>query len=168
MDELREEFEKLKIDKSTQKRAKLERLQEKLASLTFFDPACGCGNFLILAFRELRQLELEILEELYPSRNRQTVLDIRDLTKVSVEQFYGIEIEEFPARIAEAAIWLVDHQMNMKFSDSFGQAYVRLPLTESAHIYHGNALTTDWANVLPPDKCSYILGKGHSFIDWEF
>ena len=78
---------------------------------------------------------------------------------MSVDQFYGIEIEEFPARIAESAMWLVDHQMNMKLSESFGQAYVRLPLTESAHIYHGNALTTDWANVLPPEKCSYILGN---------
>ncbi len=166
LDELREEFEHIKTLK-VGKQQRFEQLHEKLASLTFFDPACGCGNFLILAMRELRELELDILNELYPAKNRQTVLDIGSLTKVSVDQFYGIEIEEFPARIAESAMWLVDHQMNMKLSESFGQAYVRLPLTESAHIYHCNALTTDWADVLPPEKCSYILGNppfvGHHY-----
>ncbi|MCB9981165.1 MAG: class I SAM-dependent DNA methyltransferase [Rhodospirillales bacterium] len=158
LDELREEFEHIKTLK-VGKQQRFEQLHEKLASLTFFDPACGCGNFLILAMRELRELELDILNELYPAKNRQTVLDIGSLTKISVDQFYGVEIEEFPARIAESAMWLVDHQMNMRLSESFGQAYVRLPLTESAHIYHGNALTTDWADVLPPEKCSYILGN---------
>ena len=158
LDELREEFERIKTLK-VGKQQKYEQLQGKLAQLTFFDPACGCGNFLILAFRELRELELDILEELYPSDNRQTVLDVGGLTQVSVDQFYGIEIEEFPVRIAEAAMWLVDHQMNMKLSESFGQAFVRLPLTKSAHIHQGNALTTDWAVVLPPEKCTYILGN---------
>ena len=158
LDELREEFNHIKTLKVGQKQ-RFEQLQEKLSRLTFFDPACGCGNFLILAFRELRELELDILEELYPNNNRQTVLDIGDLTKVSVDQFFGIEIEEFPARIAEAAMWLVDHQMNMKLSESFGQAFTRLPLTESAHIYNGNALTIEWANIIPPNKCSYILGN---------
>lgn len=166
LDELREEFEHIKALK-VGRQQRFEQLQNKLAGLTFFDPACGCGNFLILAFRELRELELEILEQLYPAKNRQTVLDIGALTKVSVDQFYGIEIEEFPARIAEAAMWLVDHQLNMKLSNSFGQAYVRLPLTESAHIYHGNALTTDWADVLPPEKCSYILGNP-PFIGYSY
>lgn len=158
LDELREEFEHIKTLK-VGKTQRLDQLQDKLSSLTFFDPACGCGNFLILAFRELRELELDILEELHPAENRQTFLNIEELTKVSVDQFYGIEIEEFPARIAEAAMWLVDHQINMKLSESFGQAFVRLPLKASAHIYHGNALTTDWADVLPPEKCSYILGN---------
>jgi hypothetical protein len=158
LDELREEFERIKALK-VGKKQKFEQLHDKLAKLTFFDPACGCGNFLILGFRELRELELDILEELYPSENRQTVLDVGGLSKIGVDQFYGIEIEEFPARIAEAAMWLVDHQMNMKLSESFGQAFLRLPLTESAHIYHGNALTTNWADILPPKKCSYILGN---------
>lgn len=158
LDELREEFEHIKALKVGQKQ-KFEQLQEKLSKLYFFDPACGCGNFLILAFRELRELELDILEELYPGENRQTVLNIAALTKIRVNQFYGIEIEEFPARIAEAAMWLVDHQMNMKLSESFGQAFTRLPLTESAHIYHGNALTTEWTDIISPEKCSYILGN---------
>lgn len=124
LDELREEFEKIKSDKSTQKKSRLERFHDKISNLTFLDPACGCGNFLILAYRELRQLELEILEEIYPEKERQAVLNISDLSKIDVDQFYGIEIEEFPVRIAEAAMWLVDHQMNMKLSEAFGQVFV--------------------------------------------
>jgi len=159
LDDLRGEFKKLKKDRSTQKKARLEKFHEKIASLTIFDPACGCGNFLILAFRELRELELEILSELYPEQNRQTVFNIELLTKIRVDQFFGIEIEEFPARIAESAMWLVDHQMNMKLSNLFGLAFVRLPLTTSAQIFNGNALTTDWDEVLPSNECNYILGN---------
>ena len=159
MDGLRDEFERLKENRSTQKKSKLEKFHDKLSGLTFFDPACGCGNFLILAYRELRQLEIEILEEVFPAKERQKVLDVEALSKIDVDQFYGIEIEEFPARIAEAAMWLVDHQMNMKLSEAFGQAFVRLPLKKSAHILHGNALTTDWENVLSSKNCNYILGN---------
>ena len=161
LDELREEFEHIRALKRG-KDQKLRDFQNKLASLTFFDPACGCGNFLILAFREIRQLELEVLIEILPTEKDGTVqkiLNIEDLTRVNVSQFYGIEIEEFPARIAEAAMWLVDHQMNMKLSNYIGQAFVRLPLTQSAHIYFGNALKTNWDEVLAPEKCSYILGN---------
>lgn len=86
-------------------------------------------------------------------------MDISHLSKIDVDQFYGIEIEEFPVRIAEAAMWLVDHQMNMRLSDAFGQVFVRLPLQKSAHIHNENALTTEWSSLLPPDKCSYILGN---------
>jgi hypothetical protein len=142
LDDLREEFEKIRDSKSTKAASQLEKFHAKLGTLTFFDPACGCGNFLILAYRELRLLELEVLEALYPKRQLQ--LDVKTLSKVDVDQFYGIEIEEFPAHIAEAAMWLTDHQMNMKLSESFGQALTRLPLEKSAHIHHGNALTTDW------------------------
>lgn len=158
LDDLREEFEHIKSLKIARK-GRFQQLQDKLSKLIFFDPACGCGNFLILAFREIRELELDILGEIYPLQDRQTVLNIGSLTRVRVDQFYGIEIEEFPARIAEVAMWLVDHQMNMKLSESFGQAFVRLPLTESAHIHQGNALTTNWADVLPSEKCSYILSN---------
>lgn len=155
LDELRNELERILDDRSTQKMSRLHRFHEKLGTLTFFDPACGCGNFLILAYREIRLLEIELLQALYPTR----VLDISDFSKVDVDQFYGIEIEEFPARIAEAAMWLTDHQMNMRLSETFGQAFVRLPLKKAAHIHHGNALTTNWTEVLPPDNCNYILGN---------
>ncbi len=159
LDDLRAEFIKIKSDKSTQRKKKLARFHERLAGLNFFDPACGCGNFLILSYRELRLLEIEILEELYPVKKSSKVLNIDHLSKIDVDQFYGIEIEEFPVRIAEAAMWLVDHQMNMKLSDTFGEVFVRLPLEKSAHIHHANALTMDWTIVLPSENCDYILGN---------
>lgn len=169
LDQLRDEFRRLNVDRSTQRRARLERFHAQLANLTFFDPACGCGNFLILAYRELRQLEIEILEALYPADARQTVLDVGELSKIDVDQFYGIEIEEFPVRIAEAAMWLVDHQMNMKLSEAFGHAFVRLPLRKSAQIHHGNALELDWSEVITAQQCKYILGNppfvGSKFMD---
>ena len=157
LDELREEFEKIRDSKSTQRRAQLEKFHAKLGALTFFDPACGCGNFLILAYRELRLLEIELLETLHPTK--QLSLDVKQLSKIDVDQFYGIEIEEFPVRIAEAAMWLVDHQMNMRLSETFGQAFVRLPLKKSAHITHDNALTLDWKTVIAPEKLHYMLGN---------
>lgn len=157
LDELREEFARIRDSKSTQRRTQLEKFHDRLGGLTFLDPACGCGNFLILAYRELRLLEIDVLEALHPKR--QLELDVKELSKIDVDQFYGIEIEEFPARIAEAAMWLVDHQMNMKLSESFGQAFVRLPLQKSAHITHGNALRLDWRTVIPPEKLSYMLGN---------
>ena len=157
LDDLREEFEKIRDSKSTQRKSQLEKFHDKLSKLIFFDPACGCGNFLILAYRELRLLEIELLEALYPTK--QLSLDVKELSKIDVDQFYGIEIEEFPVRIAEAAMWLVDHQMNMRLSEAFGQAFVRLPLKKSAHITHGNALTLDWKTVVAPSKLSYMLGN---------
>ncbi len=157
LDQLREEFARIRDSKSTQRRSQLEKFHDKLGALTFLDPACGCGNFLILAYRELRLLEIDVLETLHPKR--QLELDVKELSKIDVDQFYGIEIEEFPARIAEAAMWLVDHQMNMRLSESFGQAFVRLPLQKSAHITHGNALRLDWKTVIDPEKLSYMLGN---------
>lgn len=162
MDELRDEFEKIKKYSSAHKKSTLKKFHEKISKLTFLDPACGCGNFLILAYRELRQLEIEVLEELNPKfkdGSRKGLLNIDQLSKMDVDQFYGIEIEEFPSRVAETAMWLVDHQMNMRLSDAFGQVFVRLPLQQSAHIFHGNALKTDWNTVLPAKNCSYILGN---------
>jgi hypothetical protein len=159
LDELQAELAAIKADKSSRRQSRLEAFHIKLGTLTFMDPACGCGNFLILAYRELRLLEIELLEALYPAKERQRVLDIRALCKVDVDQFYGIELEEFPARIAEAAMWLVDHQMNMLLSSAFGQSLVRLPLKKSAHITHGNALEIDWKTVIAPEKLNYMLGN---------
>lgn len=120
---------------------------------------------MILAYRELRLLELDILEALHPTR--QLSLDVKQLSKVDVDQFYGIEIEEFPAHIAEAAMWLVDHQMNMRLSEAFGQSFVRLPLKKSANITYGNALTTDWNTIISPHKLTFMLGNppfvGHHY-----
>ena len=152
LDALKAEFETARRD-----RRRLLAFHDKLASLTFFDPACGCGNFLILAYRELRLLEIEVLKAIYTSGQR--VLDVADLPRINVDAFYGIEIEEFPARIAEVALWLMDHQMNMRLSEAFGLYYARIPLRASAHIHNANALKLDWAEVVTPERLSYILGN---------
>lgn len=152
LDDLYTEFEKAKGN-----RARLNELHRKIATLHFLDPACGCGNFLIISYRELRELELLILRELY--KGGQGVLDVREIMRVNVDQFAGIEYDEFPARIAEVAMWLIDHQMNLKVSNEFGQYFARLPLTKAAKIVHGNALRVDWADVVPKEELSYILGN---------
>jgi len=152
LDELRAEFQKVKGNSS-----KLKEFHNKLASLKFLDPACGCGNFLIITYRELRLLELEILREL--NRAGQLSLDISHQLRLDVNMMYGIEYEEFPARIAEVAMWLIDHQMNMMISHEFGQYVARLPLKKSAKIIHGNALRINWEEVVAKEELSYILGN---------
>jgi hypothetical protein len=161
LDDLRTEFERLKQDRSTQRIARLTKFHDRLAQLNFLDPACGCGNFLVIAYRELRQLELEILRELYRKPGGvQLELDaIGAHVKIDVDQFHGIEIEEWPAQIAQVAMWLMDHQMNIAVSKEFGDAFVRIPLTKSANIVHGNALEIDWNTVLPAASCSFVLGN---------
>jgi hypothetical protein len=159
LDELRAEFESIKADRSTRRRARLEEFHEKLCRLRFLDPACGCGNFLVITYRELRQLELEVLLLLFGKQAELTLDEINRLSRVNVDQFYGIEIGEWPARIAEVALWLMDHQMNQKISTAFGQLYQRLPLKKSPHIHCGNALRLDWKQILPPEQCSYVLGN---------
>jgi hypothetical protein len=148
LDDLRAEFEKAKSSK-----AELRRFHEKLAALRFLDPACGCGNFLVITYRELRLLEIELLKELYKGSDQQE-LDIQRISLVDVDAFYGIEISEWPALIAEVAMWLMDHQMNVRLSEAFGQYFVRLPLKKSPTIVCGNALRLGWKEILPPEKCS--------------
>ncbi|MBN2215843.1 MAG: class I SAM-dependent DNA methyltransferase [Pirellulales bacterium] len=155
LDELRAELDKAKHD-----RRKLRALHERLASIRLLDPACGCGNFLVVSYRELRKLELEILKRLEHGRgDTQKMLDVGALVKIDVDQMYGIEIEEWPARIAEVAMWLMDHQMNLLLSETFGQYFARLPLLKSPHIHHGNALRIDWNDLLPADRCTHVLGN---------
>ena len=141
LDELWREFQSIRNNHN-----KLPEFHKKLSTLKFLDPACGCGNFLVITYRELRLLELEILRELHKTGQRFT--DIGNILWLNVDQFYGIEYEEFPARIAEVAMWLIDHQMNMLISNEFGQYFARLPLTKSAKIVHGNALQTNWNNLI--------------------
>ncbi|MCL2120318.1 MAG: hypothetical protein FWH27_18025, partial [Planctomycetaceae bacterium] len=160
-DELWKEFERVKINEK-----QLDQFHDQIAKLKFLDPACGCGNFLMLAYRELRILELEILK-MKIGRTRQKRLDVSLLLKVSVDQFYGIEIEDFPCEVARVGMWLVDHQMNLLVAEQFGQYYVRLPLTQSATIVHGNALRIDWESIVPKEYLSFIMGNppyvGYSF-----
>lgn len=152
LDELWQEFETVKANKN-----KLPEFHKKISELKFLDPACGCGNFLVITYRELRLLEIEVLRATYKSG--QGVLDIREIIWLDVDMMGGIEYEEFPARIAEVAMWLIDHQMNMQISNEFGQYFARLPLKKSAKIVHGNALQVDWEEVIPKDKLSFIIGN---------
>ncbi|MHB9056860.1 MAG: class I SAM-dependent DNA methyltransferase [Paludibacteraceae bacterium] len=147
LDELWREFESIKDASTSSAQAnKLHEFHKKLSTLRFLDPACGCGNFLVITYRELRLLELEILRSLY--KHGQQVLDIESIIWLNVDQFYGIEYEEFPSRIAEVAMWLIDHQMNMMISNEFGQYFARLPLKKSAKIVNGNALQIDWKSLI--------------------
>ena len=152
LDTLRAEFNAICALNGRAKESRLEAFHEKIASLTFLDPACGCGNFLLIAYRELRRLEMDVLEELHKDDPEQ-FLDISQLCKVSVSQFYGIEIEPFAAEIAKVALWLMDHLCNMEVADRFGQYFARIPIKDSPHIVCANALTMDWP------RSSYIFGN---------
>ena len=161
MDDLLADFERLKSRKDSRRLAELRRFQARLGGMTFFDPACGCGNFLIIAYRELRLLEIEVIREIRAAtaKTAQVVLDTAWQSIVDVDQFYGIELGEFPARIAETALWMMDHIMNNRLSLEFGQSYARIPLEKSPHIVHGDALETDWTGLLPPGDCSFVFGN---------
>lgn len=152
LDELWSEFHRIKRSNS-----KLIEFHEKISALNFLDPACGSGNFLIITYRELRLLELEILRAQH--KDGQGVLDIRILLKVSITQFYGIEIDEFAAKVAEVGMWLVEHQVNELFSLEFGQNIINLPLKGSANITNANALRIEWEKVISKDRLSYIIGN---------
>ena len=157
LDELYREFE----NRSKSIRG-LHDLQEKIAKLRFLDPACGCGNFLIIAYRELRELELNILRELKKINEKVYgigFLNIGDILKVKIDQFYGIEYDEFPARIAEVAMYLIDHQMNLKVQLEFGQYFNTLPLKKSATIVCGNSLQIEWNHLLNASKTIDIKAK---------
>ncbi|MFZ4700088.1 MAG: class I SAM-dependent DNA methyltransferase [Candidatus Methylumidiphilus sp.] len=152
LDDLQTEFLKIRRDKK-----KLAAFHQKLSRLNFFDPACGCGNFLVIAYRELRLLELDVIEAL---RGGDLIgqLDVDTLILCDVDQFHGIEIDGSAAQIAIVALWLTDHQMNLKVQ-RFGNYYTRIPLVKRANIVCGNALRLEWSAVLPPDKCSFIMGN---------
>jgi hypothetical protein len=163
LDDLWKEFEKAK----NESKAKLLQFHDKISKLRFLDPACGCGNFLIIAYRELRLLEIEIIkillfkyEKLRPEVAAEAGYNVGLLIKCDVDKFYGIEYEEFPAQIAQVAMWLADHQMNQLVTQTFGQYYVRLPLRKSATIIHGNALRVEWQSLLQEnERYDFILGN---------
>jgi len=145
LDELYKQFESVKNNIK-----QLKDFHKKLSNLKFLDPACGCGNFLVITYRELRLLEIEILKVL--NKNGQLESNIKNIVWIDIDQFYGIEIEEWPARISEVAMWLIDHQMNMIVSEEFGEYFARLPLKKTANIICGNALRIDWTNIIVRNK----------------
>jgi hypothetical protein len=158
LDELWEEFHA-----SGENHNKLRALHGKISKLRFLDPACGCGNFLITAYRELRLLELAIVEKLLKG---QLVTNINQYFLVDLDQFYGIELGEFPSQIAGVAMFLIDHQCNMMVSDRFGEYIPLIPLQKSAIIVNANALRLDWQSIIKPlegevetPQFHYILGN---------
>jgi hypothetical protein len=139
----------------------LATFQRRLAAIRMLDPACGCGNFLAIAYRELRLLELAVLQELYSAGDGSVRLpsERNRLALVNVDQFHGIELDEFSACIARVALWMTDHQMNLRASEVFGQHGVRPPLAKVPNIIHGSALTLDWRGIVRPEDLSYIVGN---------
>ena len=148
------------LHRAGQNKTALKDLHQRLANLHLLDPACGCGNFLVVAFQQLRLLEIEIAYRLHgDAAKSRGLLHMSDVLRVRVHQFYGIEIDPSAAHIARVALWITDHQMNVVAAQRLGQTRPSVPLIDSATIVQGNALTTDWASVLPPTQCSYIVGN---------
>lgn len=160
LDELRAEADRLISAKSTPVK-KLREFRDSLADMIFVDPACGAGNFLVVAYRELRTIETQVIVEIR-RREGQTgmALDASWEQKLSIGQFYGFELNWWPAKIAETAMFLVDHQANRELAEAIGAAPDRLPITITAHIIHGNALHLDWKETLPEvNGVTYVFGN---------
>ena len=151
LEDLRTEFDRIRRGRNPVR--DLERFRERLGELHFLDPACGCGNFLVIALRELRLLEIEVIRAIRKAGEP----DAGRIPKVNADQFHGIEIGEFPVRIAETALRMTDRIMNNRLSREFGRA--RIPPDRSPRIIHADALETDWKQVLPPERCFCILGN---------
>jgi type I restriction-modification system DNA methylase subunit len=149
LDKLQEEFDAIKLSQTS-----LEKFRKKLNELTFLDPACGCGNFLVVTYRELRLLDIEIIRKKYRNKS-QLITDSGVLTNVPLYNFYGYEIDPTSAMIAEVAMWLTQHQMNMRLESEFGKAVPTIPLDEAANIENCNALHKNWEA-----KKKFIKGKG--------
>ena len=155
LNELREEFEKGKG-----KPNQLRKLIHRISKIKVFDPACGSGNFLIIAYKELRALEIEILQDIYNTESQVSIV----FTEIKLSQFYGIELDDFAHEMAILSLWLAEHQMNKIFVDElhdYGRARPILPLKEAGHITQGNATRLDWKTVCPIDLADevYILGN---------
>jgi hypothetical protein len=137
------------------KKQALQRLLDRIAHVKIFDPACGSGNFLIIAYKELRKLEMEVFREL------QAIEGAFPISGMHVNQFYGIEIADFACETAILALWLAEHQMNLEYKKIFGQTLVSLPLKDGANIRCGNATRLDWETVCPKRDGDeiYILGN---------
>jgi N-6 DNA Methylase. len=157
LDEIWDDFERHKRNKRY-----LREMLGKIAGMKFFDPACGCGSFLAITYRELRKLSLEVHKQIrrLEGQLEQQVLDIEVFNRdINVDSMYGIELEEFPVQIAKVALWLVDHQMNRQISDEFGSYFARLPLEATPNITQANALEMDWEDLVSRDDISFILGN---------
>lgn len=164
LDELRGEFDAALVRETPQKQINvLTNLWQRLGEIRFMDPACGCGNFIIVAYRELRDLELQIMDALATLQQGKDAVSLETdwthLLKVSLDHFYGIEIDEWPARIAETAMFLIDRQCDLKMKERFGVAPERLPIQKAARIVVGNALRIEWDEIIPPSTTVFVAGN---------
>ena len=157
LNDLREELEDIKLLKQNSTRNKrLHDFCDKLASLTFLDPACGSGNFLTETYLSLRMLENEALKLIYAD---QIVMEMGDIVKVKIDQFYGIEINDFAVTVAKTALWIAENQMLQKTMEIVHTNIDFLPLTTNAYIMEGNALRLDWNDVVEKENLDYIMGN---------
>lgn len=153
MDNLRQRFQAAcKVSGKAKRTAAIYELHQEIGRLQFLDPACGCGNFLVVAYRELRRLEDDIIGELYSIEDGQYDM-ATFIIETHIGQFHGIEIDEYPAQIAKVAMWLTDHQCNLRTAERFGKTRPSIPLTDSAEIINANSLHTDWP------QADYIFGN---------
>ena len=157
LDELKDEFDKIQeMKQAAPRKQALAAFQDKLASLTFFDPACGSGNFLTETFLSLRRLENKVIQAMFGGEN---ILTFDILIKVNISQFYGIEINDFACTVAKTALWIAESQTLKETSAIAGRAIDFLPLKTNAYIHEGNALRLDWSEVIAPEKLNYIMGN---------
>ncbi len=161
LDGLYDEFRQVIQAGPRKKYEELQKLHDKIATLKFLDPACGCGNFLVITYRELRRLEHKILAQFAEDPRQLSMIAGTDGSslRVNVDQMYGVEIEEFPSLVAQTALWLTDHQMNTEYSRQAARVFRRIPLTTSPTIVNANALTKDWTEIIRPKELNYILGN---------
>ena len=148
------------LEKNQDSVNKLLKLQQRLGQLKIFDPACGSGNFLIIAYKELRKFEMELLKRIQELELEKTGQFSKPFSVIQVSQFYGIEIDDFAHEIAILSLWLTEHQMNIVFKDEFGESKALLPLRDSGNIVQGNSLQINWKSVCNnADSEIYILSN---------
>lgn len=163
LDSLHDEYLTITNRAGPQRSNLLRQFREKLASIEILDPACGCGNFLVVAYRELRMLDIAAAKELQTTAfGMQQILDTAHVGGCSIGSLHGIEIEGFPCRVAEVALWMIDHLMNVRASEELGRYYIRLPLDVTADIRQANALRVEWREAAAGTvhrPYSYIVGN---------
>ncbi len=162
LNELNEEFKK-----ASSSLIKLKNLKKKLSKIKFLDPACGCGNFLVIAYREFRKLEFKIIKQIdslnsnNESIRTQMVLDVEssNLTTIPLYNFIGFEIDFLPSKITELSMWLVDHQMNIELSNYIGDYFAKIPINEAVEVFNINANAVDWKSYVQIEEVDYIIGN---------
>lgn len=147
------------LDKASNSATRLQKLQQRLGEIKIFDPACGSGNFLIIAYKELRRMEMELLKRWQELELEKTGQVLQAFSVIKLSQFYGIELDDFAHEVAILSLWLAEHQMNSEFKVEFGKTIPSLPLVKGGSIFQGNAIQIEWERVCPREGEIYILGN---------